>query len=292
MFTFKSIIQSILGFLAPIIFGLIVANYLFVGGVSNSLASTTLDQPAAALASIDKDNKLESNLSFYAKVAADKLLDPEEGKYFVVSTVVRFDELPEVGKRENLIAKYESKSSPYYGWALGIHRFRTSTRPAVYWKDRQGKGGWFTFNSINLAKRKYYAITVVVKDREFIQLYAEELNVLQDKEVFTAKNPDLEKTAARSLFKGAYSLAEVGTPSSDQSLLFGTYKKGFSAFVSNLLIAEPNNLQLAKIEEFIKGGAEKLVSSLDEKEILLWIKDGEDLSSFKRTLELKKNENL
>lgn len=290
MFTFKSIIQSIAGFFVPIVIGLIVANYLFVGGVPKSLASSDVEHTDEnSNLNLKHQDDLESNSSFYARVVADKLLDPQDGQYFLVSTVVRFDELPEVGQRENLIAKYESKNFPYYGWALGIHRFETSIRPAVYWKDSQGKGGWFTFNSINLSKRKYYAITLVAKDGEFIQLYAEELNVLQDKEVFNAKEFAV-KNPARSSFKGAYSLAKIAAPKSEQNLLFGTYKKRFSAFVSNLLIATPSSLELSTIERQIKGGAETLVGSLKANEIQLWIKDGADHSSFKRALEIQKNE--
>lgn len=293
MFTFKSIIQSLAGFFIPIIFGLIVANYLFVGGVPKSLASSHLDQQSKILsANLNQESGLDSNSSFYARVPADKLLDPQDGQYFIVSTIVRFDKLPKIAQRENLIAKYESKNFPYYGWALGIHRFETSVRPAVYWKDSQGKGGWFTFNSINLSKRKYYAITLVAKDGEFIQLYAEELNVLRDKEVFNAKNLAIQGNAnVQSSFKGAYSLANVAAPSSNESLYFGAYKNDFSAFVSNILIATPSSLDVSTIEQRIKGGAETLVRSLKQSEIQIWIKDGLDHSSFKRTLEIQKSEN-
>lgn len=290
MFTARSIVQAIFGFILPIVLGTFLAPYIFTDGVSKSIANASARKTSEKNLSLTNEvaeEAIHNNQSFYAKVKSDELINPTPDKFYILSTVVRFDKLPDAEKHENLIAKYEAKTFPYQGIALAVHRYKTSIRPAVYWKDEKGKGGWFTFNDVNFTKKSYYALTLIAKEGDFVQLYVEELNNLANKELFTAKTNTTENKDG--LFKGAYSIAGIQSPSNTSSLNFGTYKEDFSAFVSNLLIAKKSKLSLDSLEKFIKGGPEAIASTLSQDEISLWIKDGEDLSTSKRSLIFPEN---
>lgn len=85
----------------------------------------------------------------YALLGARDALDPVPGRSFLVSVGFRMARELDEGDRQIILSKYDGKQSPFPGWAIAVRRYSTSVRPEVYWRDKRGNGGWFTFDRLS-----------------------------------------------------------------------------------------------------------------------------------------------
>lgn len=181
-------------------------------------------------------------------------LFPDNASPLVISYYMRYIDPPPVGKRQRLITNYETKISPFPGWALALTRFRTSLRFEFYLKDKDNKGGWNTLAPLTLDKEinpnTWFALTFLVDPSSLISsVYAEvdeEFNTLENFIPVTSgiSIEPLGDVKANSLF-----LVTSGTPR----------KSYFKAELKEVSIFKLD--ALPKADEFInlaKGGPRSL----------------------------------
>lgn len=155
--------------------------------------------------------------SSYVSLPSKTEYDPVSAKDFVVAVYFQFSQLPPFGARQNIIGKYSSSQNPPPGWALAIQRFDTSVRPEVYWRDSNGKGGWFTFEKFDLLPRKWYGLTFVSTVENNLLLFLEESPTSQ---IETAEGSKDFGTKAR--YVGGYNVSDKGLVQSSGNLVLGS----------------------------------------------------------------------
>lgn len=109
--------------------------------------------------------------SFYS-VKSNSDLFPSANQPLVISFYMRFLRLPPIGKRQKLIANYDTVNKPLAGWSLALTRFRTGTRFEMYLMDVNGKGGWHTLSPLTVIDEidpeTWYAVTFIVDPEKFV----------------------------------------------------------------------------------------------------------------------------
>lgn len=296
----RLIIVSVVGFLIPIALAVYIAPHYFeyaaTGGVtdaesSENLAAGSLDalNQAPDVPETASDAKLLS-------IESTPQLDPTRGQVFVVSLELRFERLPGSDFRQNIAAKYQATSSPYAGWAIAVHKFRTALRPEIYWKDGEGLGGWLSFNDYNFVPNQSYAITLLAKAGEFINLYVEELSEPIDS-VDGASGINIEPKSDASRigvqFLGGHNANNVALPRSSAALLVGSMNYGEKAFrgdVSSVLVGtipEFPGKYGTDAKKLLAGGPVQLINRLKQEQVELFISaSGVDESRFHRQSKL------
>jgi len=207
-------------------------------------------------------------------------LDPQPGKIFVVSFKLYLQRLPKIGVRQNIFSKYSAKVLPYEGWAIALQRYSTSVRPEVYLRDQDGRGGWHTFDTIELKSQTWYSMTMVVKAGDFVRLY------------FGAPDnvPSDSLTVPQS-FVGGASLKGFNLEASKSNLFIGATnagRKGFRGRISSVLVATLPEKTIfdKKLENLFATSSANIVAALAQEDIKLWIdKASKDESRFSRPLE-------
>jgi len=223
-------------------------------------------------------------------VASDDQLDPIPGKFFVASVAVNITSLPRSGKRQKLMGKYGSVGKTTPGWAIGIRRLSTSTRPEVYWQDESGNGGWFTFERFRFRRNRWYALTLVALPGDFMSLYVQELRGIEPVAEADAEDQSGDAAAA-PVFLGGYSLSDVSLMPTDAVLEFAPRRVeagDFRGAVRTVLVANPVRLPKSpdKLSEIIVGGPDEFAARVHEQELRLWVRDdGADHSPKSRSIE-------
>ena len=290
---FKVAILSFVGFSTPVLVSLFTISTFFSDREEEVLPLDSIPQqvkkkpeakPTAKAIQVRKGVA-------YAKISSRPELDAVSGTNFVVSFLVRFDELPPVGFRNNILAKYDAAKHPYAGWAVGFHRLKTSFRPEVYLKDESGAGGWFSFSNTNLEPKKWYAITVLIKPEEHMNLYVQDVESLVDSKgsVFSSNKSLI--TNSEVVFAGGHDISEVKEVSTNANLILGatrTNKAGFQGEIALLLVARSNDLgqTIGELKKKLDGGSPHIAKKLKDDQVSLWIsKSGVDESRFSSKVE-------
>lgn len=309
------IIPSLLGFLLPIILGFFLAPRLFP--LASKLRAEKQSQKPESAQEVSKRGALAFNSDPVSKgneavenqavenqvsaeteeaepkllkVASDQALDPVAGGNFLVSFYVRFDSFPRSGKRQKIVAKYNLKDAGSPGWAIAIKKLSTSIRPELYLRPTiapsaevktQSNEGWFTFDRVNFDTDKWYAMTAIMREREFVALYLEEFpNLIQPVDAEALVNQGSLR------FIGGYSAADFSLPQTAADLELAARNSDWGELRSFMLASVekiPSNQ--ARLMELIKGGPLALASKLKAGEIKLWLKDGKkDYSPYARLL--------
>ncbi len=226
-------------------------------------------------------------------VDSDDYLDPQAGQIFLVSAKFRLIELPAVGVREKIVVKYDGNNKPYPGWAIALHRFSSSARPSVYWKNIKGEGGWYTFNAVSLNPGKWYVITLLARGGDFLSVYLEKLPAktggIEGESVSVANSV---ADSSRSIsFCGGFDVSDAGLAKTASPLIVSgliVNGKGGGVEVESLLIASPplGRPTVEEVKRIIAGGpAAAIHQGIDPADLLLWITpNGKDLSRFSRSV--------
>lgn len=233
--------------------------------------------------------------SDFLTINSDSNLDPSADNFFIVSSYIKIDELPKQGRRQKIIGKYLDQA-PYSGWALGIKRLSTSVRPEVYF---QGIGkepsAWYTFEKVKFKKKHWYAITVVFKKSEAVNLFLEEISNPSELKLGTEKNNEeliavaeaKEQEFQEPLFLGGYNFLDIGFKSTSANMDFAPtiMENGeFKGEISDLLIINTKELNFSKnaLIKIIKGGPQKLASNFNSENIVFWASKEGDKSKYQR----------
>jgi hypothetical protein len=288
-----SLLVAILGFSLPIIIITLISRDTFKNAFDQ--APVALDFISDGAGGNGSSMIIEKDLT-YAWVNSDEFLDPKEGKTFIISVVVKLDELPANQTREKIIAKYETNKHPYSGWALAFNNQTTSTRPAVYWKNAKAKGGWYNFEEVKLATKRWYAFSVVIKDSNKISMYYQPLRaVLEsgDAQLSESSDPTVSFSGEQlPVYLGTYDVTEIGLPQTSANLFFGKRSERADSFkgdVARVLIAQSETIpkDIKKIEQFLDGGPSSIAARIEKNEItFLMLGKAEDASQFNRKVNL------
>lgn len=221
------------------------------------------------------------------------ILDPQGSGLFLVSFAFRLDSLPVVGRRQNVIAKYLKNERPYTGWAIAFNHFPTSLRPEVYWRGKNGTGGWFTFDRIEIELNRWYAMTLLVENESHMNLYFERLAKAED--AFGIVEEDLlpvEDFQQQDgvVFLGGYDITQVRTPKTNADLMFGashSSHRGIQGDISHFLIAYPQRVgdDIEERKTFLLGGPQIFEKQLAKDQVNLFVTEGGvDQSHFGHTI--------
>ena len=296
----RLIIISVVGFLLPIVLAVYIAPHYFEfvssDGSSDSVSSQELTAGSLeALNQVPDVPETASDAKLFS-IESTPLLDPSRGQVFVVSLELTFERIPSSDFRQNIAAKYQATSSPYAGWAIAVHKFRTALRPEIYWKDSDGLGGWLSFNDYNFVPGTTYAITLLAKAGEFLNLYVEELSGPEhalDEASGDNIEPKGEGSSLGVQFLGGHDASKVAIPNSSAALLVGSMNYGEKAYrgdVSAVLVgtvAEFPGKYAADAKKLLAGGPVQLINRLKQEQVELFISaSGVDESRFHRQSKL------
>lgn len=263
--TSRLILLSILGFFTPICLALIISPYFFerepnfkAYARARLAADTERKLTSERKKKVDAPAELER--SSFQKIASSDTIDPSNDSIFLVSARVRFLKLPEVGQRERLFYKYSVEERPYAGWALALRRWPGSMRPEVYWRDSQGKGGWFAFGDVEINEGVWYTFTFVVEGSRALSLYVNEAS----------------KNATFAQFVGGISVDEVSLPASKDPLFLApvidTAARGVHPVeASEFLVAELSEKGLKRLQREAQRNATSISTIVKQSELRLLV---------------------
>lgn len=283
MYTFRIILGMLFGFFLPILLSVYAIFSLFDSSLGVSTRTAARDLQSGEGVEEFQPESVKGGTSF-AVVRSDQGLDPELDRAFFLSFVVRFDQLPTVGFRHNIISKYASKEHPYPGWAIALRSLETSMRPEVYVKGKSGSGGWFTFDRINIRPGGWYSFSLLLKPKEFMALYVQEVGGVGE-----ATQSEHLDTGVR--FLGGQDISAVDITKTASDIYLGTIRQGptgFTGEVGLVLLAHPGEINPAveQLRKFLQGGPVEIAKKLLPEDIQLWVTDkGKDESRYARMIE-------
>lgn len=79
--------------------------------------------------------------------------------------------LPNVGDRLVLLSKNKGTPPRVQGFAIGLRRDSTSTRPVLFWGDGTEAGRWYDFPEISIAAKEWNMFALHVHEGRFVGLY-------------------------------------------------------------------------------------------------------------------------
>ena len=214
------------------------------------------------------DSFSQTNLS-----AQEPSFDPEEGKYFIVSTVFDLTTLPKAQDRVSIFSKLSNFGRSPVGYGLSLRGFQTSIRPQLYWSAGEGDGGFYTFGAYDFKPRRRYALTLVARTGEFVSLYLQERS-----RKFSKEFPRGEVTS-KVVFLGGYDLKGVATPTNNALFNYKVLEeagRGTQVGVLAAFVASTEKLKdsIDKLTVSLTGApeslAELLANSINSKEVKLW----------------------
>jgi len=216
----------------------------------------------------------------FSSTASDPVLDPLPGKSFLTAIKFSLEELPTVGARQKIIAKYETRKIPYSGWAMAFFRDATSTRPALYWKGVNGKGKWFLFADVSLAVSQSYEFSFVVNKEKQLMGFWKHIEGSED---------------AAPAFIGGYDLSKIQLPSSSAPLYFGVKGNRDSSFrglVDRVVVASlPEQMSSRReVAKLLVSPLEDISKNIPKESVFLEVdKNGQDLSVYSREIAQRTN---
>ena len=256
-FNLKKIFSPFLFFLA---FALPVLIFYFVIKIFNSPQDDNV-----------KEVKYEKN-TFSVKLPGQSLrvfdeniLNPEQGKDFIITSWFKFRKLPQDGEKAILITKYDATSAYKQGYGFAIEKnSSTGYRGSVFWQDINNNGRWYTFGEIPLVTGQWFMFTISYTSNKHLALhYTYEI----DNEVITK-------------LSGAYKVTAM--PASQSSFRVGSLvSQIFDGRIGTVSILKLNNTE-NDLENIIKenfNNPQTIPSIYKNDEVVFWSIGGEnDLS--------------
>ncbi len=293
-------IVAILGVSLPLLCAVFLTPLLFSRSVSaGSYERAMLGVKDANASVLPKESGFDDidGSAEYLSFVSDETLDPDDKELFVVSFSIKLSQIPRLGSRQKLIYKYAANSPPYAGWALALHRTKTSLRPEVYWQGAAGKGGWYTFDEVALDTNAWFTLTLLGKSGKFISLYLEDGSLrngarssqpgLSERELSEAAHL-AKHDVSHVRFLGGFDVDDVMTPESDGKLFvrsLGSNSGNFRAQIRDVLLGHtPSNFaSVSSVEGVLRNGSVGLAEMLGSAGTSLWLDEtGADRSRFAR----------
>ena len=235
---------------------------------------------------------------FFASIASGSEMDPIAGKGFLLSVLVRIDQLPNNDQRQKIVSKFV-ETQPLVGWSLALRRYNGIVRPEVYYRGNNGKGGWYPFEQVQIDPNAWYNVSLIVNPGDWMVLFWEPAipgaeNVLGDMQGGSERQALVDAVAADNgkktvVFLGGHDLKDVEPPATSADLLFGAKRaKGiFYGEVGAVLVAWLDGIpgKRNELRDLVTGGAPGIERRLNQQAIgLLVNRQGKDLSRFGRSV--------
>ena len=193
-------------------------------------------------------------------------LNPQSGRDFLISGWFKLKELPRAEKRMFLLSKL-SNDRQMNGYVLALERDGDLVRPAVFWRDANGRGSWRSFSDISIAPNVWFMLSLSFYEGRFLGVH------------FAIRQAEQK---IQPHLVGGYELSEEVLPSSESQLCTGMVgSSGYRGSLGLLSIFSPRGLS-KKLNRVVKDLARRPASlprefSLDENVLL--VKDGQADSS-------------
>ncbi|MCO6430010.1 MAG: hypothetical protein J5J00_04055 [Deltaproteobacteria bacterium] len=269
----KPVFYLCLGALFTLSFALPMVFALKMGGLMYAAQHYDGEDPETTL--FPDATKIGGN-NHYLSIPDSELLDPAEGKDFLLVLWVRLRKLPSEGERMLLLSKFDGESKSRRGYALALSREGEIIRPEVYWRDKKGDGTWFTFSDLPLSTKTWTMFAITFRQKRYLGLHS--ASIVQH------IKPSLK-------LLGGYEIDRGVVPSSDSPLQIGAFNRGkFRGHVG--VVGVLNKPDLSRdLEEILKNlTAVPTVwpPQFDESEVALWTVDGKSDKSMHHQVELIK----
>lgn len=203
--------------------------------------------------------------------ADDQSLDPEEGRYFILSVAFELEHTPRPPQRITIVSKVVNFGRSPNGFGLSLKAFNTSVRPQVYWSGADGSGGFYTFGDISFKARQRYVLTLVAFPKRFLALY------IEPRSSTPTSQQALGDISGKIRFLGGQEISNVSTPKNNAELNYKSpedYGEARSerANVLGVLIATPRSFKDSRdrLTKELRGAPELLIDNLERGSIRLW----------------------
>lgn len=142
----------------------------------NSFGNTVAELSDAPLGSAESYLTPNAVVSFqrspsFLAISSHTNLDPLPDKAFVVYTLFRLYQLPAKNTRYLIAAKFDGTVEPFPGWGIGLMQYSTSLRPELYWRGKDGVGGWYAFGDVELVRGELYSLCMIAEPGRGLRLY-------------------------------------------------------------------------------------------------------------------------
>ena len=195
----------------------------------------------------------------FVRVQNSTELNPAQGKDFFFGGWFQFKRLPAVGETMLLLTKFDASLNSKAGYALGLIRSEKDIKPAVYWRNVRGKGGWYEFSPLDFSDRGWTFFAVTVRGGKLLGLHTAE--------------PD-RRGKIRLKLSGGFELAEEVFPENSVSLVLGSNTAtGFQGRIGpfGIISSESQDAEtwLDALTQ-IAGRPDRLPSMFSKNDLLLW----------------------
>ena len=158
----------------------------------------------------------------YGKVLSDVRLTPSSSLPYLFSGWFRLSQLPALGQKIMLMARFNANSAMNEGMAIGISRDAAGYRPVVYWRSASGAGGWYQFAKLSIRSRVWFQLGLSFREGRLLGLHGV---------------ADIDDLASGVELLGGYELPLATYPTSSVDMVFGAYGQNpFRGFVGPISI--------------------------------------------------------
>lgn len=158
----------------------------------------------------------------YGKISNDVRLTPNSTLPYIFSGWFKLTQLPAMGQRIILAARFNPNSAVNEGMAIGVTRDAVGYRPVVYWRAANGSGGWYLFSKFSIRARTWFQLALSFREGKLLGLHGV---------------ADIDDLATGVELLGGYELLAETYPTSSMDLVFGAYGQNpFRGYVGPIAI--------------------------------------------------------
>jgi hypothetical protein len=163
-----------------------------------------------------------SSQGMYGKILSDVRLTPSSTLPYLFSGWFKLSQLPAVGQKVMLMARFNANSAVNEGMAIGISRDAIGYRPIVYWRSASGAGGWYQFAKLSIRSRVWFQLGLSFREGRLLGLHGV---------------ADIDDLSSGVELLGGYELPLATYPTSSMDMVFGAYGQNpFRGFVGPISI--------------------------------------------------------
>lgn len=209
----------------------------------------------------------------HLRIADKNSLNPKAGEDFLFNVWFSLKSLPQAGERTMIFEMLEGEGQGRFGYALGLVREGRAIFPLVFWRDQDGRGGWYQFTELEIAPKRWTNLSLTFHDDHKLGVHGA---------VYQAQRYH------RELY-GGYELSAEVIPQPKSDLRIGAFKSSrFIGDLGSVTILSGKKLS-AKFRSLFKQLVEypETPPSVDENTLKLFLSaEAKDLSRFEHVIEL------
>lgn len=248
-----------LSFILPLAFGL----RMISGWFPSEAAQVEESDP------VFPENITVQSQGAFLRISESPVLSPQPDKDYILAAWFNLKRVPQAGEDMSLISKVDHSHPFKPGFSLALSRHGSLVRPVIYWKDSQGKGGWYNFSEVRIVPRTWFSFVISVYGADRIGLH-----------MVTIEEGQKPK---RDLL-GGFQLSVPVYPVTKEPLYVGSLQSGsFRGKIGPISVFSGKNLHkdFKDILKEISRDPLSIPSDIKPTEVMLWCPDGRnDRSSY------------